>query len=293
MISNFHSLNNNPYDLLAEIYDELFDFNPFYENVSEAEIELLNSYIGAATNGERALDIGCGTGYHTGLLLERGYKTTAIDISLRMLDVAYGNAGKLAVNAEYLPLDAKSLHVLEGDYKVAICLGSALNHIPCWEKLFFDLRDKLEPNGVFIFSFDNIFGIDTLFWLFKRHVSGYQANERIKRFLDNLKALVFSKTFKNDWRLKTPMGIFPLHLDYYSFSEIERMLARNGFAVERRTGVNLATCFVQRILNSSTEVLANGKGLDEIPNFLLRLDSILGRIFPSMCANTIVVCKAI
>ncbi|MDV2504347.1 MAG: class I SAM-dependent methyltransferase [bacterium] len=292
-MSNYNSQTVNPYDFLAEKYDELFDFNPFYENISDVEIELFDSYVDTAENGARALDIGCGTGYHTMLLLERGYRATAIDISTPMLSVACRNAGKLAVNADYLPLDANFLNTLKGGYKVAVCLGSTLNHISCWEKLFFDLRDKLEPNGVFIFSFDNIFGIDTLFWLFKRHVSGYQANERIKRFLDNLKASVFSKTFKNDWRLKTPMGIFPLHLGYYSFSEIERMLARNGFAVERRTGVNLATCFVQRILNSSTEVSIGAKGLDEIPGFLIKLDRMLGRLFPSICANTIVVCKAI
>jgi len=297
MEQNMDGISNsgktNPYDFLADKYDELFDSSPFYENVSEAEIELFNSYIAPTKNGAQALDIGCGTGYHTNLLLEKGYRTIAIDISPPMLKLAKMNAGQLATDANFLRLDANSLDILKGDYSVAICLGSTLNHLSHWDKLFLDIRAMLEPNGVFIFSFDNIFGIDTLFWLFKRHISGYKANERIDRFLNNMKALVFSRAYRNDWYLKTPIGIFPLHLEYHSFSVIKRMLARSSFVVEQKTGVNLATCFVQRIINSSTEVSVGASGLDEIPSFLLKLDQTLGRLLPSICSNTIVVCKAV
>ena len=290
-ISNY--VGTNPYDCLAEIYDKLFDSNPFYENVSEAEIELFDSYVGTAENCAKALDIGCGTGYHTMLLLERGYQTTAIDISSPMLKVAKKNAGVIAVNAEYLQLDANSIGSLKGNYKVAICMGSTLNHLSCWEKLFFNLRTKLEPNGIFLFSFDNLFGIDTLFWLFKRQVSGYLVSERIERFIENFRAVIYSRIFKNDWYIRTPIGTFPLHLNYYSFSKIKRLLAQNGFTVERRVGVNLVTCFVSKILNSSTEVLVGNRGLDEIPGMILKLDRILGRLLPLLCANTILVCKRI
>lgn len=79
--------------------------------------------------GERVLEIGCGTGGVTGLLLERGLEVTSVDGSERML----ARARRRAPGAEYhcLRLEAQPFDVLLGGrtFDAAVC-AFVLHELP-------------------------------------------------------------------------------------------------------------------------------------------------------------------
>ena len=86
-------------NFLRQRFDRLtfqYHLNPFTRWVGYSELSVLRKMIPTAPRpGEnRALDLGCGTGRVTAMLLELGYNVTAYDISSRMLDRARTNIGK-------------------------------------------------------------------------------------------------------------------------------------------------------------------------------------------------------
>jgi ubiquinone/menaquinone biosynthesis C-methylase UbiE len=97
----------------ARHYDSWFE-NPQNRFVSDLEDELMLRLLNPV-RGERILDIGCGTGRHLQLFLERGLDITGLDPSPHMLEVAKKKLGHRAELhqglAEDLPFEDNSFHV--------------------------------------------------------------------------------------------------------------------------------------------------------------------------------------
>lgn len=78
----------------------------------------------APREGERAVDVGCGTGNATVLLAERGAQTTGIDPAPRLLGVARERAADLGLEIEFVTGDAASMPLREGSADLVIsCFG--------------------------------------------------------------------------------------------------------------------------------------------------------------------------
>lgn len=90
--------NKNPYDPVAEVYDDLFsEENLYYGPITDRELKLFDSYVPSAVGNQNALDIGCGTGLHTGWLVHKGYNVVGIDASQNMLRVAQDKRDRKSV----------------------------------------------------------------------------------------------------------------------------------------------------------------------------------------------------
>lgn len=74
--------------------------------------------------GERALDIGCGTGTHTIWLAEKGLVVTGLDESRAMLDVAAAKTEGTDLSVEWVLGDACALPFDEGGFDVVISVAS-------------------------------------------------------------------------------------------------------------------------------------------------------------------------
>ena len=101
-------------------------------------------------NGLKVLDVGCGPGVYSQLLLERGAKVTAIDVSERMLEFARERLGDLVsllqVNIE-MPL--VMFADCEFDFLNApLCL----DYVQDWRKLFQEFHRILARGGSVQFS---------------------------------------------------------------------------------------------------------------------------------------------
>lgn len=94
-----------------------------------------------------AVDIACGTGRHSTLLLERGHRVLAVDMSVQMLRVAHAkNPSVLLARA-----DLGSLPLPDACADLAIC-GLALTHVRDLAPAVAEFSRILRPGGRLILS---------------------------------------------------------------------------------------------------------------------------------------------
>lgn len=95
------------------------------------------------------LDIGCGTGRTIELLRKRGYDLVGIDLSLKMLKIAYHSSSK-----RYVQADVRFLPFTENSFDAAFSLHGAFAHLKSREernKGIEEISHTIKPGGqVFI-----------------------------------------------------------------------------------------------------------------------------------------------
>ncbi|MGH9919624.1 MAG: class I SAM-dependent DNA methyltransferase [Nitrososphaerales archaeon] len=103
--------------------------------------------------GRRVLEVACGTGSHSKILVGRGYEVTGVDISEDMLRVA---RSKVRQHARFLRGDMRDLDaVVEGKYDAAICLFSSISYnltMADLRRTIQGLYDHLDEPGVLVFD---------------------------------------------------------------------------------------------------------------------------------------------
>jgi glycine/sarcosine N-methyltransferase len=146
------------YDLLAPEYDRMTE--PGKRFVREKPYFRLLVEQGRI---RRALDAGCGTGFHTLLLARLGVEVTAMDISQKMLDqcgAQMRNEGMdvRMLRAGFLDIPASYSGAFDGVF----CMGNSLPHLSGDEEIARALKrfyDVLRPGGMLfiqILNYDRI-----------------------------------------------------------------------------------------------------------------------------------------
>jgi SAM-dependent methyltransferase len=117
---------------------ELYLKTPYF-----GEIELFQPWIPA---GSSVLELGCGVGRITGVLLARGYRVTAVDNSREMLAHVPSQASKICADIEALALQTTFDAVIFASCLINISDAAirAVQLAKC--------RDHLKPNGHLIFE---------------------------------------------------------------------------------------------------------------------------------------------
>lgn len=101
------------------------------------------------------LDLACGTGTMSRLLVTRGYVPTGVDLSAGMLEVARSQAQEAGRAIPFIQQDAADLDLGETRFDAAICLFDSLNYILEPERLqsaFARVCAHLAPGGSFFFD---------------------------------------------------------------------------------------------------------------------------------------------
>jgi SAM-dependent methyltransferase len=96
------------------------------------------------------LDVCCGTGYLAGLLAERGYRVTGVDVSGSMIEYARGHVP----GARFHVADAAKFRP-RGKFQAAVSTFDSLNHILDPEDFRAVLRnvaESLDEGGIFAFD---------------------------------------------------------------------------------------------------------------------------------------------
>jgi len=150
-IEEFHSkINLVFHNIESKYYDSLQQ--GMWKNLPEQLALLLKSLDDITVrNNLKALDVGCGTGLATAILLEADLgnyisDVTLLDTSPGMIKQAIKRSKKWGKN-----VDAFCGHLSELDEKFdLIIVSSVLHHIPNLEVFFNDLNEKLNENGILI-----------------------------------------------------------------------------------------------------------------------------------------------
>jgi SAM-dependent methyltransferase len=93
--------------------------------------------------GQRALDLGCGTGRHAVLLAERFTRVDAIDLSLPMIEIA--RAKRTRPNITYQQADLLKA-TGSGEYGLVLSVMT-LHHVPDLRAALAQIKELLAPGG--------------------------------------------------------------------------------------------------------------------------------------------------
>ena len=134
------------YDAMASRYvpkNEDGAFNALYERPATFALA-------GDVQGLRVLEVGCGAGPLTELLVDAGAEVTAVDVSSKMLELAHA---RLKHNATLLMADiSKPLEFAE-DRSFDLVVGSlVLHYVERWEPVLLEFRRLLRPGGAVVFS---------------------------------------------------------------------------------------------------------------------------------------------
>lgn len=138
-----------PFDAVAERYDEVFTHSLVGTAQRQVVWKKLEDFFG---NGNRVLEIGCGTGVDACFLAERGIRVIACDSSPRMLRVAERRINSCAGDGrsptvKLLLLPAENLATLqnEGPFDGAFSNFGAINCVQDFDLLAKTLHELLAP----------------------------------------------------------------------------------------------------------------------------------------------------
>jgi SAM-dependent methyltransferase len=134
------------YSKSAKYYDDIYaSAGKDYPAEANKVRKFIKKY--KRSNGNRLLDIGCGTGLHANLL-SKYYQVEGLDIEQKMLSVARKNYPKIRFQqGDMVNFKIKS------KFDIIVCLFSAIGHVktkPRLQRAIKNITDHLLPGGVLL-----------------------------------------------------------------------------------------------------------------------------------------------
>jgi SAM-dependent methyltransferase len=206
--------------------------------------------------GRRLLDLGCGPGLYAESLDARGYSVTGIDINPLSIEHARRSARQHNRAIEYINMDYLRGQV-PGNQDVAICIYCDFGALIPTEQVQFlqNVHGALSDDGILIFDvFGNTFSNtcrESRVW---SYIDGPSFWSPTPHYL--LEESVHFKAAKVWGRRSIVLGDgqeakeFITWDHYFGRDEIQALLARNGFEVEKvRTGLVEKNAFTSNNVN--------------------------------------------
>ena len=150
----------------------------------EKEVDFIEDIFGES-KPKKILEVGCGTGSYTKILVEKGYKVTAVDVSGDMLKIASEKC-----DCKFIKGDIRDI-TLNEKFDTCIAMFAVMGYITENAeiiKALNNIRKHLKPNGIFVFDVWN--GLAVLRLLPEQRIKEVENDEiRIIRFaVPNLRA---------------------------------------------------------------------------------------------------------
>ena len=133
----------------AAYYDLIYRDKDYEKEVDFIE-ELFGEIIGAS-NPKKILELGCGTGNYTKIMVDRGYEVTAVDISEDMLKIA---SEKCDCECKFIKGDIGDITINE-KFDTCIAMFAVMGYITENADIIKALNNiytHLKPNGIFVFD---------------------------------------------------------------------------------------------------------------------------------------------
>jgi SAM-dependent methyltransferase len=148
-------------NLLAEHYEWMFGV-PFEAKVAEQKA-ILDEFAAGEGAGGLALDLGCGSGFQSIALSDRGYEVLAIDASAKLLAKLSARIGSRSISTKHSDLQELDSLVRAGSAEIAVCMGDTLTHLPDRSdasNLFQSVARALKPGGKFVITYRDLASVE-------------------------------------------------------------------------------------------------------------------------------------
>lgn len=140
----------------ADYYDLIYEDKKY-----EREVDFLeNIFESIHYEPQKILEVGCGTGNYTKILLERGYKVTALDISQNMLKIARKKCACKFINGDIRDV------LINEKFDACVAMFAVIGYITKNSdviKALNNIHRHLKPNGIFIFDVWNGLAVMRIF----------------------------------------------------------------------------------------------------------------------------------
>ena len=131
--------------------------------------------------GEEILDVGCGSGLYTRVLVEHGANVTATEFAPTPSALAKRNVGPLGDDVDFRLEDAQALSLADERFD-KVLLTEVIEHVPHPERAIAEAARVLRPGGVLAVSTPSRFSPLNLAYDVKRRVRRYGFNEHLHEF---------------------------------------------------------------------------------------------------------------
>ena len=212
----------NSYSVIAKYYDKFTKDDCDYQQWSQYLYSVAKSY-----NCKRVVDIACGTGKMTQLLLKLGLQVVGVDYSEQMLQVA-----RQKCNALLVCQDMKKL-ALPGKMDMAVCVNDGVNYLKQSElQNFFErVWQNLKQGSPFVFDvssahkLQNVVG-NNVFYVDEQDQTLLWTNKLAKDSV-TMSLTLFEKTSDNKY-----VRMEESHKQYvHQTEDLVQLLEQSGFEV--------------------------------------------------------------
>ncbi len=195
----------------VEKWDDLIDWGARAKGEGEFFIEELKK-----RKKHKILDVATGTGYHTVMLLNKGFDVWSADGSPNMLAKAFENGKKHGYILKTIQADWRWLNrTISGRYDAIICLGNSFTHLfseTDRRKALAEYYSALKYNGILIIDHRNYDSI--LDNGFSSKHTFYYVGENVKAEPDHVDEGLARFKYEFSDRSEYYLNMFPLRKDY-------------------------------------------------------------------------------
>jgi 2-polyprenyl-3-methyl-5-hydroxy-6-metoxy-1,4-benzoquinol methylase len=154
-------------EFFGEIDQRFFSSSPLYRGERPfSQIIPFNQL-----RNKRVLEIGCGQGSHTQLLVEAGCDVTAIDLTERAVALTTQRLKLRGLRAQVIQMDAEEMDFDENEFDFAWSWG-VIHHSSSTDRIVSRVARVLKPGGEFRFMVYNRRAFDTYLKLARGVISG-------------------------------------------------------------------------------------------------------------------------
>ncbi len=154
------------YDALAAGYESSLLQTPYFAHLNTRYREILCENI-SRLRLSSLLDIGCGTGLFTDVLVAGTRHYLGIDLSLGMLLGAKRKSREIGLAAKVSLVRADAAHLPFRSEAIGglVSVGMVLPHLASYEQSLAEISRVLHRNGRFLAEFDNKWSVDFIHYL--------------------------------------------------------------------------------------------------------------------------------
>lgn len=133
-------------------YDDLFSRRHRFDQFQDEIYEFVAQEARAGATGDRALELGCGSGSQATQLTAAGFTVLGLDLSLEGIKIARAATRQAQRPVWLLQADAEQAPVPDGSFDVCVC-GLLLHHFRDFGAVADEIARVLRPNG-FVVALD-------------------------------------------------------------------------------------------------------------------------------------------